>query len=148
MAGRVASFVDSLTVNILQRSILHAVNRGELHKGCLSCLGSLGKKNDSFKPRIRVKQMAWASVARKKAGDESRPVSLNKESVTLVSLGLRVKACAELLKVMVFLHTLAKYIPGNLINIDVLMSQAFVVVENRPNVFLHVLGFSRSSDCI
>lgn len=91
-AGRLASIVDSLTVNILQHSILHAVNKGELHKGCLSYLGSL-EKTSIFKPHIRIKQMAWASAAREKAGDESRPVSLNKESVTLLSPGLRVKPC-------------------------------------------------------
>ncbi len=89
-----ASIVDSLTVNILQHSILHAVNRGELHKGCLSYLGSL-EKNSIFKPRIRIKQMAWASAAREKARDESRPVSLNKESVTLLSPGQTVH-CAVL----------------------------------------------------
>ncbi len=123
-----ASIVDSLTVNILQHSILHAVNRGELHKGCLSYLGSL-EKTSIFKPRIRIKQMAWASAAREKARDESRLVSLNKESVTLLSPGQT-----------------AKNIPGNLINIDVLMLQAFSMIVNRPNVFLmHNLDLLGSS---
>lgn len=85
-----ASIVDSLTVNILQHSILHAVNRGELHKALYRTWEAL-KKNSIFKPGIRIKQMAWARAAREKAGDESRPVSLNKESVTLLSPGLRVK---------------------------------------------------------
>lgn len=72
------------------------------------------KKSLHLYPHIRIKQMAWASVAQEKAGDESRPVSLNKESVTLLSPGLRVKPCS-------FFHFgLAKNILGNLINIDVL----------------------------
>lgn len=77
--------------------------------------------------------MAWASVAQEKAGDESRPVSLNKESVTLLSPGPRVKPCSFFFS----RSASAKNIPGNLINIDVLMSQAFSLVVNRPNVFFN-----------
>lgn len=93
------------------------------------------KKNSIFKPCIRIKQMARASAAREKAGDESGPVSLNKESVTLLSPGLWVKPCTE----PCFFFTLAsaKNIPGNLIDIDVLMLQAFSLVFNRPSAFLN-----------